>query len=214
MDLSSKRSGLSKGTDDKRVFPFNQPTASIIWIGALNKTNLNGRDKSTNRHVYHPHTLRKFFRSRMSTMVQVDLVEEMMGHEGYLTNEYRRHTPEDLAKAYLQGESTLAIFGTTISLEQIEQQVDAKVDDKVEALQKVISNFAVENLELRKRVSTIEEGWKKQEFLYNKLEKIIGEKEAEMEVMKAFMEKDEKRRKQEEEQAAERQQIFDEARRE
>jgi electron transfer flavoprotein alpha subunit len=132
-------------------------------------------------------------------VIKVDIIEELMGHEGYLTQEYRKHTDEELAKAYVQGESTLTIFGTTINLEQIQQQVDAKVDDKVEALQKVISNFAVENLELRKRVSSVES-------LYQALEKLVGEKTAEMELMKVWMKKQD-----EEEQ---RQKNFDEARRE
>ena len=204
LDLSAKRSRFGKDTDDKRLFPWNQPTAQMIWVGAIDKANLNGRDKGTNRYVLHPHVLRQFFRSRMSTKVtEIDLIEEMMGHNGYLTQEYRKHTDEELAKAYSFGESTLMIFGTSMSLEQIEQQVDAKVDNKIESLQKVITNFSIENLELKQRLNQVE-------FLYNKLEKIIGEKEAEMEIFRAFLEEDKKRKELEEE----RQKNWEEVRRE
>ena len=180
LGIASKRSRFGKKTDDKRIFPFEQSTSQILWGGAIDKANLNGRDKSTGRHVLHPHVLRKFFRSRMSQLVQVDMVEALMGHEGYLTQEYRRFTNEELAKAYSTGESTVMIFGT--DLKQIQQQVDAKVDNKIEALQRVVSNLVLENDDLKRRFGGVES-------LYSKLEKLIGEKEAEIELMKAWMKK-------------------------
>jgi hypothetical protein len=70
--------------------------------------------------------------------------------------------------------------------------------------------LVTENLELKKRVNAIEEGWKKQEFLYNDLVKLIGQKEAEMEIMRLWIAEDKKNKEQEEE----RKKNFEEATRE
>jgi len=51
----------------------------------LEKSKFGEKDKTTNRHKLHPHVLRKFFRTRMGTVIKVDIVEALMGHEGYLT---------------------------------------------------------------------------------------------------------------------------------
>jgi hypothetical protein len=60
-------------------------------------------------------------------------------------------------------------------------------------------NLITENLKLKKRVNAIEEGWKKQEFLYNGLVKLIGQKEVEMEIMRLWIEEDKKNKELEEE---------------
>ncbi len=190
LDIASKRSRFGKNKEDKRLFPFEQTTAQVLWTGAIDKSNLNGRDKGTNRHVFHPHVLRKFFRSKMSQMVQVDIVEALMGHAGYLTSEYRKYSDEDLAKAYTFGESTVMVFGNVEKVTELQQTVETTKNQ----LQNLVNGLVTENLALKQRVNQIEEGWKKQEFLYNKLEKIIGEKEAEMEVFRAFLAEDKKRK--------------------
>jgi len=46
-------------------------------------------------------------------MIPVDIVEGLMGHEGYLTEVYRRYSEEDLAKFYLRGEPSILIFAET-----------------------------------------------------------------------------------------------------
>jgi integrase len=59
----------------------------------------------------HPHTLRKFFRTRLGAVsIPIDVVEALMGHEGYLTEVYRRYSIEDLRKFCLKGESALLVF--------------------------------------------------------------------------------------------------------
>ena len=59
--------------------------------------------------------------------------------------------------------------------------------------------MVTENLELKKRVNAIEDGWKKQEFLYNDLAKLIGQKEAEYEIMRLWIAEDKKNKELEEE---------------
>ena len=100
-----------RSIEDQRIFPFTKQSAYTIWNNALDNTKLNGIDDRTNRHKIHPHVLRKFFRSRMATIIPVDIVEALMGHEGYLTEVYRRYTSEQLGEYYKKAEATINIFG-------------------------------------------------------------------------------------------------------
>jgi len=184
LNLATKRSRFGKSTEDKRLFPFEDTTALVIWKGAIDKANLNGRDKSTNRYVFHPHVLRQFFRSRMSTIVPVDLIEELMGHSGYLTNEYRKHTIQELAKAYSSGESTVMIFGNIEKVTELKQEVE----NNKQQLQTIINSLATENVALKQRLSNVEEGWKKFETLYNDLVKFVGIQKAQEEIFKLDVE--------------------------
>jgi integrase len=194
--ITSKRTRYEKVTEDQRLFPFTSTTALVIWQTAIDKSGFNERDKSTNLHVYHPHTLRKFFRSRMSTVIHIDIVEELMGHEGYLTNEYRRHTTEELAEAYLKGESSVTVFGYPDKVKELEEKLDTK-DKEVRA---IISGLVTENMALKQRINVVEGNWKKFEVIYQDLVKKVGEIEAQNEIMRLWIEQDKKQKELEEEQ--------------
>ena len=121
---------------------------------ALHKSGLNGKDKSTGREKIHPHVLRKFFRTRLGAAgIQIDVVEVLMGHEGYLTEVYRRYTQEDLAKFYKQGEHVLQVFG--IDIKEISQMRDELKQDR-DNLQRIVNGLTAENLEFKSRISRVE----------------------------------------------------------
>jgi integrase len=107
---SVKRSIVyKKSLEDRRIFPFEMPVYYEIWKRAVKKAGFEKFDSSTKRQLVHPHVLRKFFRTRMATVIPLDVVEALMGHEGYLTEVYRRYSIEDLEKFYSQGESVVLI---------------------------------------------------------------------------------------------------------
>jgi integrase len=143
---------LGKDSEDNRLFPFELPTAYAIWTGAVTKAGFLKKDKQTNRNTLHPHVLRKFFRTRMATIVQLDVVEALMGHEGYLTEVYRRYSQEDLAKFYLQGELTLSVFtdGEEISKLRLE------VEEKNKMLQNVVNELTLKNTRLENKLASLE----------------------------------------------------------
>ena len=101
-----------KVKDVNRVFPFNQYGITGLLHGALKKAGVAEKDPVTERYKIHPHVLRKFFRSELAKSVPVDVVEAMMGHEGYLTSVYRMYSdPEkDLGEQYQMGEGNLLIY--------------------------------------------------------------------------------------------------------
>lgn len=107
---ASARSRYEKKIDDSRLFPFTEGNARVMWNLALKKTGNGKRDQQTNIHESHVHVLRKFFRSRLATVINADIVEALLGHEEGLTSVYRRYETEDLAKFYKQGEHTLLVF--------------------------------------------------------------------------------------------------------
>ncbi|MDY6966616.1 MAG: site-specific integrase [Halobacteriota archaeon] len=100
----------AKQIEDDRIFPFSDGTVRELWANALRKSELYDRDSSTGRLKYRIHGLRKFFRSQLALSSPVDIVESLMGHEGYLTQAYRRYTQKQLGEYYLKGEHHLTIF--------------------------------------------------------------------------------------------------------
>ena len=93
---SSKSHKYGKSAEDARMFPFLSPTAYAMWSNALGKVGLLEKDVSTKRNTMHVHVLRKFFRTRLGAVIPVDVAEALMGHEGYLTEVYRKYYVEDL----------------------------------------------------------------------------------------------------------------------
>jgi len=139
---------------------------------ALHKSGLNGKDKSTGREKIHPHVLRKFFRTRLGAAgIQIDVVEALMGHEGYLTEVYRRYSLEDLRKFYLKGESALLVFTEAQEVTKLRQEVD----ERNKALQSLVNGLTVENLDLKARVSRVELENTEMKKQFIQLEKLIPE---------------------------------------
>jgi len=87
-----------------------------------------------------------------------------MGHEGYLTEVYRKYSIEDLAKFYKQGEHALLVFTEAAEVSKLKAEVEEKYKD-LEGQRNYLMNRVMEqdakinNLEARLR--TIEESTKK-----------------------------------------------------
>ena len=144
--------------NNQRIFPFEHSTARFMWNEALRKAKLDHRDKTTRRMIFHPHVLRKFFRTKMATEIPVDIVEAIMGHEGYLTEVYRRHDVKGLAKFYMRAEHTVLVFGNTGDLTKIKAELETEKNDLTErntAFQKWFIEVKQENAELKKQFDNV-----------------------------------------------------------
>jgi integrase len=141
-----------KNLDDPRIFPFDPATAYMMWRKALHKAGLNGKDKQTGREKIHPYVLRKFFRTRLGSIIPVDVVEALMGHEGYLTEVYGRYSLEDLRKFYLKGESALLVFTHAQEVTKLRQEVD----ERNKNLQTIVNGLTAENLEMNSKMARVE----------------------------------------------------------
>jgi integrase len=134
--------GKSKNGVDNRAFPFTVNAARSAFLRLLRLTNLTMRDSETNRYVIHLHTFRKFFRSKLALVIPQDIVEVLMGHEGYLSSSYIRYTEEELAEYYLQGMSAVTVFGDNNSreLKQLEEEIKRR-DEKIASIENRMGEF-------------------------------------------------------------------------
>ncbi|MEM4721050.1 MAG: tyrosine-type recombinase/integrase [Candidatus Methanomethylicaceae archaeon] len=157
-----------KSEEDLRVFPFEITTAYAFWDNALRKSGLEEKDGSTGRKVLHPHALRKFFRTRMGSTIPVDIVEALMGHEGYLTECYRKYSQEDLAQFYKKGEHSVTIFGNGKDM--------AKVKEEMEGIKKEFADrlayLTGRNMELERRLEHLRKSLEKR---ISKIEQMVDQ---------------------------------------
>lgn len=83
-----------------------------------------------------------------------------MGHERYLTEVYRRYSPKELAKFYLEGEQALMVFGRTIGNEELQQDINLLFKENRE--------LRKQNMDLKMRIQSTEKK-------LGELEKLIRE---------------------------------------
>ncbi len=144
--------------DDGRVWAMSAANAQLIWRNAVEKVGLLEKDPDSGKNTCHIHCLRKFVRTKLGSVPSIaqDVAEALVGHEGYLTSEYRRHTTEALAEFYLKAEPVLAIFQDAEQLGKLRADLDKSVKDLEESkhdLEKLLAGVVMENAELRKEAA-------------------------------------------------------------
>ncbi|WP_214020184.1 tyrosine-type recombinase/integrase [Methanoculleus sp.] len=129
--------------DTDRVFPVTYKATREKFLRVLEKAGLDETDPSTGRTVLHLHALRKFYRTRLAMGgVPVDVVEELMGHEGYLAGSYVRLTVADLEVQYRAAEHELWIYRTKPINEEQLRRVEADYRDLQEKYDQVQQQIA------------------------------------------------------------------------
>lgn len=140
-----------KNPDDPRLFPFSITTAEDAWARALGKAGLDERDETTRRLIRLLHSLRAFFASQLGLGCPQQVVEELLGHEGYLADACRRHSRQQLAAAYLAAEHHVTIL---VPAEYKEPR--SRVSDRLQAHSEILENVVLENVQLKGRVQDLE----------------------------------------------------------
>ena len=139
-----------------RVFPFEFPNAQVMWVNALKSAGLAKRDSTTGRYIFHIHVLRKFFRTQMATVIPVDIVEALMGHEGYLTSVYRKYTVKQLREFYQKSEYTVGIFQDTAKVMKLKKEIDKtkqELSQHNRSLRIQIDNVRAKNIEQETQIT-------------------------------------------------------------
>lgn len=145
----------TKTLDDNRVFPFSDNNALEMWTNALTNAGLLTVDKGTNRKQLRIHQLRKFFRSQLALGCPVDIVEALMGHEGYLTDAYRRYTKAQMAEYYLKNEHHITITQNR-AIEEIKKEITSEMNEAIKGLVVENQGLQAQNKELTDRLIRIE----------------------------------------------------------
>jgi integrase len=108
-----------KKLDDDRIIPCTQSTLYEILMRGFKRAGFGG--KRGDKFLYHPHGLRKSFRSIVGSQ-NPDLAETLMGHEGYLNQSYLRI---DIVKEYEKIEHLLSLTSNASMngrVKQLEQE--------------------------------------------------------------------------------------------
>lgn len=143
--------GSVKSLDDPRVFPFVSHVAQSMWGTALRNAGLACKDEATNRNQLHYHQLRKFFRSQMALSCPVDIVEALMGHEGYLTQAYRRYTRDQVAEYYKKAEGMITLQLPAKEIGKATEEIRAEMHDQ----QQSIAHLAIKNEQLERELQSL-----------------------------------------------------------
>lgn len=136
--------------DDDRLFPFTDRNMREIWENSLTKAGLWKKDKTTGWSQIRVHALRKFFRSQLALSCPLDIVEALMGHEGYLTAAYRRYTRKQMGEYYLKAEHHVTIMGSG-DIKEIQDKLQ-DTHAAVEGYRGIISKQTEEIAELREEM--------------------------------------------------------------
>jgi integrase len=145
---------------DERIFPMSDNNAIFAWNNCLAKSGLQSKDSVTGWSSRHLHTLRKFFRSQLALKIPTDVVEELLGHSGYLTGEYRVYSERQLKDEYQKGESVLTVLSSG-DVSEIREQLDATSKDLAvtrqgsERTASALSGVVLENQELKGQLETM-----------------------------------------------------------
>jgi integrase len=125
-----KKAGI-KSLDDDRIIPATKSTMYEILMRGFKNAGFG--DKKGEKYLYHPHGLRKSFRSIVGSQ-NPDLAETLMGHEGYLNQSYLRL---DVVKEYEKVEDLLSLTsnaGMNSRLKVLEQEKEA-LEARLKALE-------------------------------------------------------------------------------
>jgi integrase len=151
--LVEQRKTEGKSVTDDRLFPFSDGNVREIWENALTKAGLWIKDNSTGRSQVRIHGLRKFFRSQLALSCPVDIVETLMGHEGYLTDAYRRYSRKQMGEYYLKAEHHVTVTGTG-DLREIHDTVQDQ-QAAIEGYRGILSKQAEEMVDMRRDIEAL-----------------------------------------------------------
>ena len=175
---------------DKRVFPFSKSTAEKLWRQAIEKAGLVEIDKSTKRKTLTPHSLRKYFRTRLvHAKLPEEFINPLMGHgRSSLKQIYTKFSEEEILEMWKRAERELSVFGTIESeeieqmkkkLEEKERELERKEKELEEKLKDIRVDMEVklekESILIRKIIRNIEDENRMLEQRVQKLEKDLDE---------------------------------------
>jgi len=156
LDQTVERSGSGcipqKSAESDLLFPFSAATAERHWTTALTQAGLYERDERTGRATRSPHGLRGFAKSQLCLGCPEPVVDELIGHTGYLSNEYRRYSRQQLAEYYLAAESHVLVL-LPAEYKELKSQVSVKLSAHSELLESVIS----ESVQTKARLAQMEQ---------------------------------------------------------
>jgi integrase len=154
--------------DDGRIFPFDTLSINKAWNKACKKAGLDQKD-TYGHMIFHPHGMRHFFSTQMRRAgMQESITETLIGHK---MSTYIRYQSDELQEAYEKFSPCLAIMSSG----DVQKKLEA-LTVKVEAQNGKQTALELENIELRKKLATLEQKQKDEEYAQSKISSIPPEK--------------------------------------
>ena len=132
-------------------------------------------DKGNNGNFFNPlgpHALRESFGSIMiNSGVPDTIVDFWLGHSiGEMSEAYKSIQFESVKRMYLEREQLLSITRPSLDEKGLAEKVEAKVDERIQTLQKILTNLSTENLDLKTRMTELE---RESKDWFNETEKLV-----------------------------------------
>jgi len=93
-----------------RLWLSSRERLEDAWGDGLAVCGLDKRDPQTHRLIFHPHTLRKYFRTHLREGLDRDYIEALMGHKKEMDSIYAVYVPDQLGRLYAKAESYLYVL--------------------------------------------------------------------------------------------------------
>lgn len=127
---------------DTRLFCSSYSGMKKTWLKLFDRVD---GSRGKYRAACTMHSCRRYFRTNAVRGMGLDLVEMMMGHEGYLTKSYRRIPQDEARKQFHEGE--LVLFITVASKrteERIVEGVKQEMTKQISAQDRMIEKMQLE----------------------------------------------------------------------
>ncbi len=145
LDVGRGRQRPDRHQDD-RLLGCGYDTARDKFLRMLERSVKELRqDSLTKRHLIHIHSCRKYFRTVAVKSMSLDVVEQILGHAGYLSGSYVRLTEDELAEAFKEG-----CYVLSITEGQAAKEIRDRVDYQGERLLSL--EREIEQLQMSKKI--------------------------------------------------------------
>jgi len=142
-----KKSRLVKETlkepyDDKLIFQFSYENVRKSLYRALKKVGLDTLDPTTDRHQKHIHSFRKYFKKQLSSTMDSNCLNQLVGHESELDKAYTPWEEPELAEEYLKNMEHITIYGSSSNYAETAEKIktlEDTIDRLSEELGKIIN---------------------------------------------------------------------------
>lgn len=131
--------------NDTRLFPFSYIPFIVKWKELTKTLKMTEKDKRTGRQKLHIHCLRKFCKTRMLLSMPEPMVNHIIGHSTYLSQEYNRFEPEQIAPFYKKAIPDLSIMSspdqqeTQKRIQRLEQENREMKEDIDRLMRKIVT---------------------------------------------------------------------------
>lgn len=125
--------------DESRIFPYSLSNEIANLRKCLNRCGLLQIDNRTNRATIHFHLFRKYFLTEFKLAASSEAAEELAGHNGYLSESYRRLSRKTLKEEYKKAEPNLTIVtqknkNNSVRVTRLICDIQKKIDELNEEL--------------------------------------------------------------------------------